>query len=99
MGVDRVSASAANTLFDRDNLNLAPVHLHGLTGVLSDEPTGKRGHIGDGSAAGIRLILSNDTERLAATVVAQIVTLEPKATRAVPAGFACGIALATRSAK
>jgi hypothetical protein len=32
---------------------------------------GKRGHIGDRSAAGIRLVLANDPERLAPTVVAQ----------------------------
>jgi hypothetical protein len=32
---------------------------------------GKLGDIGDRSAAGIRLVLANDPERLASTVVAQ----------------------------
>jgi hypothetical protein len=59
------------SLFDRDNLDLATLQLHGLTDSLSDEQAGKRGHIGDRSAAGIRLILAYDPERLAAIIVAQ----------------------------
>ena len=47
------------------------IHLHGLTDPLSNEPMGKRGHIGDRSVAGIRLVLADDPERLAAAVVAQ----------------------------
>jgi hypothetical protein len=46
------------------------IHLYGLTDPLSNEPMGKRGHIGDGSAAGIRFVLANDPERLAAIIVA-----------------------------
>jgi hypothetical protein len=48
--------------------DFAALHLHGLTSPLSNEPMGKRGHIGDRSATGIRLVLSDDPERLAATV-------------------------------
>jgi hypothetical protein len=45
------------------------VHLHGLTDLLSDEMMGKRRHIGDRSAARIRLVFADDPERLATAVV------------------------------
>jgi hypothetical protein len=59
------------SLFDCDNFNFATIQLHGLTDPLSDNPLGKWGHIGDRSAAGIRLVLAYDPERLAAIIVAQ----------------------------
>jgi hypothetical protein len=63
--------TATVTLLDGDNFNFAPIQLHGLTDPLSDKQAGKWGHIGDRSAAGIRLVLANDPERLAAIIVAQ----------------------------
>ena len=63
--------TATVTLLDGDNFNFAPTQLHGLTDPLSDKQAGKWGHIGDRSAAGIRLVLANDPERLAAIIVAQ----------------------------
>ena len=47
------------------------IKLHGLTDPLSDKQAGKWGHIGDQSAAGIRLIFAYDPERLAAISVPQ----------------------------
>jgi hypothetical protein len=55
------------------------VHVHGLTDLLSDEMMSKRRHIGDRSAARIRLVFSDDPERLASTIVAQ--NLDPGAER------------------
>ena len=52
------------SLLDGDNFNFATIQLHGLTDPLSDKQAGKWGHIGDRSAAGIRLVLANDPERL-----------------------------------
>src|ERR1700722_1593556 len=63
--------TATVALLDGDNLNFATIQLHGLTGPLSDKQAGKRGHIGDRSAARIRLILANDPECLAAIIVAE----------------------------
>ena len=63
--------TATVTLLDSDNFNFAAIQLHGLTDPLSDNPLGKWGHIGDRSAAGIRLVLAHDPERLAAIIVAQ----------------------------
>ena len=57
-----LSYHAIATLLDGDNLDFAAFHLHGLTDPLSDKPLSKRGHIGDRSAAGIRLVLANDPE-------------------------------------
>jgi hypothetical protein len=59
------------TLLDGDNFNFATIHFHGLTDPLSDEQAGKRRHIRDRSAAGIRLVFTHDPERLAAIIVAQ----------------------------
>ena len=59
------------SLLDCDNLDFVTIHLYGLTDPLSNEPMGKWGHIGDGSAAGIRFVLAYDPERLAAIIVAQ----------------------------
>jgi hypothetical protein len=95
----RLDLAATASLFDCDNLDFAAVHLHGLADPLVNEQMGKRGHIGDRSAAGIRLVLANNPERLAAAVVTQIVTWEPNATTTVSAGSGYGIALATHSAK
>jgi hypothetical protein len=63
-------AGGRRPLLDRDNLDFVAVHLDGLTDPLSNEPTRKWGHIGDRSAAGIRLVLADDAERLAPTIVA-----------------------------
>ena len=63
--------TATVTLLDGDNFNFATIQLHGLTDPLSDKQAGKRGHIGDRSAAGIRLVFAHDPERLAAIIVAQ----------------------------
>ena len=62
--------TATVTLLDGDNFNFATIQLHCLTDPLSDNPLGKWGHIGDRSAAGIRLVLAYDPERLAAIIVA-----------------------------
>jgi hypothetical protein len=94
-----LSYHATATLLDGDNLDFAAFHLHGLTDPLSDKPLSKWGHIGDRSAAGIRLVLANDPERLAAIIVRRIVTWEPNATTTVSVASGCGTALATRSAK
>jgi hypothetical protein len=62
---------AVASLFDGDNLDFPTIHLYGLTDPLSDEPVSKRGNIGDRPAPGIRLVLADDPECLATTVVAQ----------------------------
>jgi hypothetical protein len=58
-------------LFDSDNLDFAVVRLHRITDPLSNELMGKRGHIGNRSAARFRLVFTDDPERLAATIVAE----------------------------
>ena len=63
--------TATVTLLDGDNFNFVTIKLHGLTDPLSDKQAGKWGHIGDRSAAGIRLIFAYDPERLAAIIVPQ----------------------------
>ena len=63
--------AAIGFLFDRNNLDFATVHLHGLADLLSDEMMGKRRHIGDRSATRIRLVFAYDPECLASTIVAQ----------------------------
>ena len=59
------------TLLDGDNFNFATIQLYGLTHPLSDKQAGKRGHISDRAAAGIRLVFAYDPERLAAIMVAE----------------------------
>jgi hypothetical protein len=92
--------AGAASLLDCDNLDFVTMHLYGLTDPLSDKQAGKRGHIGDRSAAGIRLVLANDPERLAAIIVAQDRDLGAEnTTTAMSAGSACGTALATRASR
>jgi hypothetical protein len=65
------------SLFDCDNLDLAAIHLHGLTDPLSDKPVGKWGYIGDRSAAGIRLASQTIRNVWRRTSSRKIVTCEP----------------------
>ena len=66
-----VAPAAVASLGDCDNLDFAAIQLYGLTDLLSDEPARKRGDIGDRSGFGIRLVLADDPECLATTIVAQ----------------------------
>ena len=91
--------TATATLLDGDNFNFATIQLHGLTDPLSDNPLGKWGHIGDRSAAGIRLVLANDPERLAAIIVTQNRDLGAERDHDRVSGFRLWNCTATRSAK
>jgi hypothetical protein len=100
-GIDRLiqHPAAIRFLFDCDNLDFAAVHLQGLTGLLSNELMGKRGHIGDGFGARIRLVLADDPERLATTVVAQKRDPGAERDRRRARGLRLRDSAATRSAK